>query len=499
MEKYDKYLALILCCIAWLLTILLPKTILVHNKMIFVIMGLGFCLYFYLSFRKEGYSVNKIYDFIFIGSFLVRLFYIWSTPYNISPHDLGKIVFGSTITGGHLGYIGYLLYYHHLPSFNPLDVGGFYNPPLYHIISALWLKFNLLLKADWQLAVNNLRILTLFYITLSVTIFGKLLDEFKITGYAKLVIFTLFAFFPSLIWLSGTLSSDSLVFLIMLLILFQTIKWYNNKTFKNIIILAFIFGFGMLVKLQIAFMILGIVYIILASILHVLRFDNQKAILYVKQGLLFATISFPLECFWGLRNFILYKIPLTYVPALGVNSEQYIGVTSFWNRLGLPALKQLPYAQVKFQPLLDCNIWLTMFRTALFDEGNIIKFTSKTSECLGIILLYITILTVVFMAGCSFFIFYKRCFSVPKQLIYLLIFMGFPLFLSYIRFCFAYPHVCTMNFRYIAFLFCLPCLGAGMYFTQEQNKGYWFKIFAGTVVVESLLGVILYVHYCWLL
>ena len=57
MEKYDKYLALILCCIAWLITILLPKTILVHNKMIFVIMGLGFCLYFYLSFRKEGYSV----------------------------------------------------------------------------------------------------------------------------------------------------------------------------------------------------------------------------------------------------------------------------------------------------------------------------------------------------------------------------------------------------------------------------------------------------------
>ncbi len=63
---------------------------------------------------------------------------------------------------GHLGYIGYLYYNHHLPDFDTRTAWSFSHPPLHHAIAALWVKLNVKLGVELELAIENIQLLTVF-------------------------------------------------------------------------------------------------------------------------------------------------------------------------------------------------------------------------------------------------------------------------------------------------------------------------------------------------
>ena len=85
---------------------------------------------------------------ILAGGFLVSLCFILQLAYDFSWHDLAAYdanLGGETNPDGHLGYIAWIVENGALPTMNPLENGYsiLYNPPLYHLIQAAFMRLNL--------------------------------------------------------------------------------------------------------------------------------------------------------------------------------------------------------------------------------------------------------------------------------------------------------------------------------------------------------------------
>ena len=110
--------------------------------------------------------------------FIVQLGYISYTPYYSRQHDARS--FTNYENGGHFGYIGYIFYNNKLPSVSPAKYWCFYNPPLFYIISAIFIKVQDFLKIGIDEALNNLQITTLIYIAIFNIYVYKIMKEMNI-------------------------------------------------------------------------------------------------------------------------------------------------------------------------------------------------------------------------------------------------------------------------------------------------------------------------------
>lgn len=66
------------------------------------------------------------------------------------------------------------------------------------------------------------------------------------------------------------------------------------------------------------------------------------------QFAIFGVVCVPLGLWWQVYNFILYQMPLSYVPMLSLKDAQYIGDYSIWERLFDPSLEQFKSVFVGF-------------------------------------------------------------------------------------------------------------------------------------------------------
>lgn len=116
---------------------------------------------------------------ILLLGFLMRLGYVLYTPYLMGQHDLMELGSGQ----GHLGYIEYFLEGGSLfPDFNPMYRYQFYHPPLSHLLSAAFVRCNLLLGVAYERAFENLQFLSLFYSAVTLFFCYGIFRELKLTG-----------------------------------------------------------------------------------------------------------------------------------------------------------------------------------------------------------------------------------------------------------------------------------------------------------------------------
>lgn len=498
LKKIDKCIyTLIACLLVWILGNSFMENLFAQDKTmgVFVVM-LCFLLYFFYVYRPRRNEEQALYHLILLFGFLVRVIYIWATPYNVTSHDLGNVVETDAVEGGHMGYVSYIYHYGKLPDMDPRLYWAFYNPPVHYIISTIWLKINTTLGIPWNQSAENLQILTLLYTSLSVVVFEKILHEVSVSGNVKQLLTALWGTFPMLIWLSGCLTIDSLVLLFALTIMLYTIRWYKKRDMKTIVILALCIGIGMITKISLGLFAFSVGAVFLIGLIEAIRKDKNAVKKCVLQFAIFLIICAPIGLSWTVRNSVRFDMEADYVPDVGGEySGQYVGHLTMLEKLGIPSAEERNYAIIQYNTELDTNIWMTMFRTALYDEGRAFQVNSEPAERAARFVLNINIALAIFMLVTGVIaIFQKKAtWQLAIRLFFGLTYIVY--LLNFINFNYQYPQICTMGYRYIAFLTVIPMIGTGVWLNDKKD-GVIIKVLPFICLLANGLANLLYIKYC---
>lgn len=379
---------------------------------------------------------------IFI-SFLLKMFYSYMVSFGISPHDLGLISDWSQITTGHLGYIQYLYQVKHLPDFSPIGMGQFYHPPLFHTIGAVVLKLSEILNRDLYGAFENLQTLNMVFAVISTVYSYKIFSQLNIKGTTLIFLTVFVAFHPMFYILGVTLNNDCLMSMFCIASIYYTIRWYKEQKIGNIIKIAFALSLGMITKTSAGLIAPAIAVVFLYTLIK--NKSNWKSLLL--QFVVFGVICVPIGLSWCVRNKLLFDVPFNYVINLGENSNQYIGNLSLWDRIGIPNVAQLTATHIDWNNMKAfSNIWGQTILTMVVDEG-ILNIDFWLEAILTVLLIWISCVLYLLCLYSVIKLAFKRKYDLGIKL--LLCIGYFTLMISYVSFCFGYPHICTMNFRYI--------------------------------------------------
>ena len=126
------------------------------------------------------------------------------------------------------------------------------------------------------------------------------------------------AFTPIFILNSGSVTPDALTTCFLTAEFLVTLLWKQTPCRKYLFTLAFLYGFGVMAKISCATVVPFTALIFLQKLFQ--EKDCRRRLCLLKDYLLFSCISLPLGLWYALRNWLLFRQPLTYVPDLGKTS-----------------------------------------------------------------------------------------------------------------------------------------------------------------------------------
>lgn len=410
--------------------------------------------------------------FVIMIGILLKLVYDITTGYNVSSHDLGTwaTMINGQPNGGHLGVIQYYYTMHHLPDFDPTTVWCFSNPPFFYWICALFLDiFHSGLGWAIGTVLHVLQCVNSIYVTVGIFAGIGMLSKFGVKG-RKLVLSILFlTFFPAFYNIGATLNNDALCFMLMMLCMNAALNWYRKRKLGNIISCAVFLGLGMMTKLNAVI----VAPALLALFLLALFYDKRTKFTELRrQYLIFLGVSVPLGMFWPIRNFIRFRTPLFYVQAIS-DEWQQIGQYSVLQRLGLPSIASLLNIHLTTDTSLEYNIWSQTFKSAVVDE-HALNLSVTGAYILAIVLLFLTIVFCVLAHVMMIRSLIGKRMQFEHKIFLITAYAA--MLISYVRFCFSYPVVCTMNFRYIPGIIVFPLIGMGLCGTGTASDNMFERI-----------------------
>lgn len=432
------------------------------------ITGLGFLLlclltaaFFLLLKLEKGITENVISIAIF-AAFLVRIFYVVMTRAFLYQNDLASF---SSEGYGHLGYIFFLFNDGRLPDINPMEYYELYQPPLHYAVSALFFKGLQLIgcpPGKWE---ELLQVLLLAYSMMIVAFINKIAIRFKMSMEGRLAAVCFAGFLPYGIMMSGSLNNDLLMTFCMVLAIYFTLKWYEEPRLGTIMIMAVCVGCSMMSKVS-GGMIAPAMALLM---LHRAWLDRKEWKKYLKQFVCFGLAAFPLGLWHPVYCGIKWGMPFGYVPAMGPDSDQFIGVFDKWSRLFdfKGAFDVLTVQGNRYAEFVDHNIPITLIKYAAFGESNYYE-SSQLTFLLGTGVFWGTlVLFLLMIAGMVFGYFCRDEKRIYKDFILAGAVVSV---LFFVRFCWQYPYVCTMNVRYVMGAVYLGCIAVGAAFSTIKKK-----------------------------
>lgn len=447
-------------------------------------------LYLYVSGRI---NTRNIIVLMMVAGFLLRVLYILYTDLTERQHDIGNFADDD----GHSTYIIYLMNNKHLPDFDVRERWQFYHPPLFHTICAAWLS---LLKLFFSLneILGCVQIITLFCSSAIMIISYKIFKELKIKETGLIVSVALVCFAPIFIYFAGTVNNDIMSVMFMLFAILWAIRWYKNSSFKNIIPLALCIGFGMMTKLSVWMVAVPVALMFLVVLIRNIKILKS----YILQYVVFGVICIPLGIWWEIRNFVLYNVPLAYIPSAGgVNDSQYIGngVHSLMQRLFDFDFSQLTSVYDHFVMFGDSyneyNPTIGLFKTGLFGE-RINDTMFPNIKVSGVLLFWAAVLLTLIALVCLILFLFKGNKNSHKINngnaientgvdMFIKIFLALFVFInlaSYYSFCINYPLTCTQHARYCMSAIPIGAAYLGMCFGKDKSKIIKVIIVALTII-----------------
>lgn len=398
---------------------------------------------------KKWIKKNKVFIIIFLLALIIRMIFIIKYPLSKAQHDVNG-------ENGHFSYIQTIFIQNRLPSTNQYQ---YYQPPLHHFISAMWLKvFSKVIKSYTTL-IESLQFVPLIYSMLLLIVVNKMLKELKIKDKYKNLILVIMAFHPTFTILSGSINNDMLSILLIFCTLYELIKWYKKSDMVNTIILAIVTGLAVMAKTSGAIVSLPIMYIFLLQFYRAIKKgDKRKIWQYIGMYCVFGIISLSLGLWYPIRNYILFKQPILYI--LDPNNQKlYVGDKSLLSRF-VPFSKELliQYAD----PYEHYNIPTFLIKSSLFGEWT--WTTSYICKYIYVFALFANIAIIVFSIVA---IIREMTSNRKRDLIYRNIFLILYFFniISFISMNIKLPYGCSMDFRYI-----VPTIFIGIYFIGLQLR-----------------------------
>lgn len=419
--------------------------------------------------RKNLYTAKWEIFFAFLSIFAIYIGYISYTPFWARQHDSRNFV--DYQYGGHFGYIGYIFYNNHLPIGSPKDYWCFYNPPLFYIISTIFMKIQTLFNFTIEEGLENLQLLSCLYTIIFDIYVYRILKELNIQKMLKsLLLFV--GLSPAIVIMSGSLNNDILSIMLSTMAIFYCIKWYQNDSLKDLIKIAFTISFAIMTKISSALIAVAIACVFLAKVIQ-----NRKDIIkYIKYFSLFALISLPIGLWFPIKNLILYDVPITYVQSVDEDNDANISHYSVLERLFTISSNHLDTINIDMsKENAEYNLFITTLKSFVVDEqidcnNDILKI------CVPLIFYFSVGIAILFIINLVYILKnYKEIND--KWILFFLILFGLEI-ISYIKFCFDYPFTFTMNFRYIVPTLISYAVITGI--TCEKNKKLF--LFNSTII-----------------
>ena len=390
----------------------------------------------------------------------IRFVYALYTGSGDRQHDVGS--WGGT--AGHLGYIEYWINHNFkLPdkSFLPdFDLTGYtywqyYHPPFHHMLMAGLLSLLKALGVPYPAAAEATQMLPVLYSSLTMIVSYRIFRLIKLKGIPLIAAMAIMSFHPAFILFGGSFNNDMLLMLMVMSSIMWGLRWYRDPRVGNIVPLALCIGLGMMTKLS-GWMVAPAVALFF---LIVLIKNIKKPLKYIGQYSLFAVICAPLGLWWQVRNLILFKLPLTYVPMLDKSMSMYSGNMSLAQRLLSFGNGQLSYVFGSIKsvgaPYDEYNPTLGLLKTAMFDECNnsISSQHYPQISVTGPILFWLSVILFAVSFVCFIVMMIKKSSGIngAERAYFGLLFATH--LISYYMFAIAYPFSCTFNIRY-----CMPLI-----------------------------------------
>lgn len=393
--------------------------------------------------KRQDLTVKSLSAVIIFLGFALRLTYILYTTIYERQHDnysLGNV-------GGHLGYItNFWNTPFSLPQEDILSISQYYHPPLHHFTVGLFLNCLKWLGFDNLNAVGEcIQYLTMFYSTVCVILFYKILRFFRIDGLPLLLGLSVIAFHPTLIILSGSTNNDILCIMLMLGAVYHTLMYYQNSTLVNILKIALCVGFAMMSKMSGWMVAPAIAFVFIVVAIR----QKNKIFSVIRQWTAFGVVCVPLGLWWSVRCFIQYDMPFGYVMRFNKTIAMYLGDTyTIWQRLTdfSPFQFESVYDQYRWYhcPYYEYNPTIGLFKTAMFDEA---QYGSELQLwAVGLFWINVALAVIALVAMVYLLIIRKSLIDTTLKIFLWLLYAVSTA--SYYLFCLKYPFTCTMNIRY---------------------------------------------------
>lgn len=417
-------------------------------------------------------------------SYMLHLAYTLYAPFYSFQHDLGEP--GGTT--GHLSYIEYFVNSNfQLPQFDLRERFGYQNPPLHHLLAAIWLKAAAALTRDYGAALESLQLLPLFY-TGCVTITGyKLLREFDLDGLPLLVPFAVICLHPTLVIFSGLLNNDVLCLALTMLAALYALRWYKNPSMGGILKIAVAIAMAMFTKTSGALVAPAVAFLFVARLVQSKPAAHRQLF---AQFVAFGCVCIPLALWWHVYYSVKFGTPLFYVPPQPLDSPQYVGGYPAFQRLfGLaPCQFENLYCNWGQQPwpYYEYSIPATILKTSVFGEFSFAY--NPYTRVPAPLLFYSNVAMVVVSAGAALYSLLARQTTQSRVMRLFLAVFYLGVVGSYVQFCFKFPHSCTMNFRYIAPTFLIGCVFIGTALQGAPKAARWgiYALSAGFCAASCL-------------
>ena len=420
--------------------------------------------------QLKAAEVDPVYVILTLGV-LLKLSYVLYTAIWTRQHDV--IDFG--VGEGHAGYIEYIYLHDALPPGDPREKWAFFQPPLHHIIAAIWMKVCNKCGLAYRQIQENVQALTLFY-TASVSILSYYIcKELKLKRNGTLVALLLISFHPVFVIMSGSINNDALSLLLTVFALYIVILWYQKPVVWWIVLLALSIGLAMAAKLS------GGLIAPAVAVLFILKLvrDKENFVKYILQYLLFGVIVFPLGIGWEIRNMLRYGMPFNYIPPVGEPLSQ--GMLSRLFDLRLHSV--YPAMIANGDKYDEYNVFLAMFKTSLFDDSNFsLKWTLIDPFATVLFITGLLLMLLCFYATGK--VLFKRGEGALRLEWKLLlgIFYG-TMLIAYFSFALGSANYSAESFRYIAAAVVIEAIFLGIYVDEKCGDSRWSEIKAVKALV----------------
>lgn len=388
---------------------------------------------------------------VIIGSgIFLRWLYILYTEVWQRQHDV--VAFGAG--EGQAAYIEYFLTHRSFPDFDPRSIWGFFQPPLHHIISSIWMKISLVLGYSEVQSQENIQGLTFFYMGAVLLITYFICKELELKKWGTRVALAIVSFHPIYILLSGSINNDALSLLFMVLALYLAICWYKREKMIAMILLALSIGLAMFAKLS-GYMIAPAV----AALFILKLIENKDRIWhFILQYVIFGIICVPVGLFWTVRNMLKFNMPINYIPEVGGQFR-----VQFYQRLFDFSMESVfPALMENGDSYYEYNIFLSMLKTSIFGEYNYAnesRFFTPVCTVLFIVTIILAITafvaTIILILSAKSHL--KREWRWLFGVLYLTV-MG-----SYLGFALSYSNFSAEDFRYAAIVIIVEAVMLGLF------------------------------------